>query len=125
LNFEKEPLVECTYNTHGNLDSIKKMELKVILTEKEKDGLPVVEFFAYLPQVPLTEDSYSIGIADINHVKQKLCDIKESNFFIDTLLPAPPPGYHFYLKCDLTQKEGGLHDTHVVEMIKTETHNTQ
>ena len=48
LDFEREPIVECTYNTHGNLDSIRKMDLKVILTDKEKNGTPVVEFFAEL-----------------------------------------------------------------------------
>jgi hypothetical protein len=119
-NFEKEPLVECLYNAQGNLDSIKKMDLKVVLEDKDKEGSPVVQFFAFLPQIPLTKESYSIGIADKNHVTQKICDIKGENFLIDTLLSAPPPGYHFYLKCDLKANEGGFHDTHMVEMIKTE-----
>lgn len=120
LNFEKEPIVECTYNTHGNLDSIIKMDLKVILTDEEQNGSQLVEFFAYLPKIPFTDDSYSIGIADQNHVKQKLCDIKGSNFLIDTVLSAPPNGYHLYLKCDVKSDDGKLLRTHVVEMIKSE-----
>ena len=117
LNFEREPIVECIYNTHGNLDSIKKFDLKVMLTDKEKNGSQLVEFFAYLPRIPLTEDFYSIGIADKNHVKQKLCDIEGSNFLIDTLLNAPPSEYHFYLQCEV-KAAGGFEEKHTVEMIK-------
>jgi len=120
LNFEREPIVECSYNTHGNLDSIEKFDLKVVLREKEKNGLPVVELFAYLPQIPLAKQSYSIGLADKNHVPQKLCDIAGTNFLIDTVLKAPPPGFHFYLKCDV-EAGGGFSKTHMIEMEKVES----
>jgi len=120
LDFERDPIVICSYDNHGNFDSVKKFDLRVMLEDREKNGISLVKFFAYLPQIPLTKESYTIGIADKNHMKQKLCDIEGSNFMIDTLLSMPQPGYHFYLRCDLKANEGGYSETHVVEMIKTE-----
>jgi hypothetical protein len=120
LNFEREPIVECTYNTHGNLDSIEKIDLKPVLTEKVSSRAPVVEFFTYLPQIPLTNVFYSIGVADKNHVKQKLYDIKGANFIIDTLLPPPAAGYHFYLRCDVKNDAGELVHSRMTEMVKSD-----
>lgn len=118
LNFERQPIVECTYNRYGHLDSIVKVDLTVIVDERIKNGNFVYHFFAYLPRIPLADMAYSIGIVDKDSVTQKLCDIKGSNFFIDTLLAAPPAGYHFYLGCNLKANEGKYHEIISVEAIK-------
>lgn len=118
LNFERQPIAECTYDRYGHLDSIIKMEPTVIFDERNKNGIPVYKFFAYLPRIPLTEEAYSIGIIDGNRVTRKLCDIEGSNFLIDTMLAAPPPGYHFYLACDLKANKGKFEQTIMVEAIK-------
>ena len=127
LNFERHPIVECSYDRHGNLDSIKKVELQFIVEAKEKAGISMLQAFAYLPKIPLVKQSYYIGIAeganpvgidDKNRKSRKLWDIETSNFLIDTLLTAPPAGYHYYLGCDLKAVETGFEETLMVEAIK-------
>lgn len=120
LDFERHPIVICSYNEHGNIDSLKKIDLTIMLEEKEKNGVPLFHFFAYLPQIPLAKQSYYIGISDKNKLSRKLCDVKESTFFIDTVLAAPPRGYHFYLGCDLKADDGVFDQTIMVEAIKKE-----
>jgi len=118
LDFERHPLLECLYNRHGHIDSIANIALPISLTEKEKNGIPLVEFFAYLPEIPLVKQTYYIGIADSKKNIRKLCDIQGSNFFIDTMLTNPPSGYHFYLGCHLKAIEGGIDTTLITEAIK-------
>lgn len=115
LDFERRPVLECSFNTHGNLESIDRFEMPMTLEQKEKDGTHLVQFFAYLPEIPLVRHTYSIGVADTNRNKKELGVIKGSNFFIDTLLPAPPPGYHFYLSCHLQSQDGAVDKTVVGE----------
>ena len=100
LNFERNHIVECSYDLHGNLDSIKKLNLQLVVEEKNKGNIPMLQIFAYLPTIPLAELSYSIGMAqgntpevvdDKSKKSRKLYDIQSSHFFIDTLLTGPPP----------------------------------
>jgi len=118
LNFERQPIVECTYNRYGYIDSIIKVDLTVIVDQREKNGEPLYKFFAYLPRIPLTNMVYSIGIVDTNKVERKLWEIGDSNFFIDTMLAAPPPGSHFYLCCNLKANKGKFDETITVEAIR-------
>jgi hypothetical protein len=94
------------------------MDLTLFVEEREKNGTPLFKFFAYLPRIPLADEAYSIGIIDSNKVARKLCDIENRNFFIDTLLAAPPKGFHFYLGCDLKANGGKFDETITVEAIK-------
>jgi len=118
LNFERQPIVECTYNRYGHLDSIVKMDLTLFVEEREKNGTPLFKLFAYLPCIPLADEMYSIGIIDSNKIARKLCDIENRNFFIDTLLAAPPRGFHFYLGCDLKANGEKFDETIMVEAVK-------
>jgi hypothetical protein len=118
LNFERQPIVECTYNQHGYLDSIVKVDLTLHVEEREKNGTPLFKFFAYLPRIPLADLMYSVGVVGKDSVSQKLFDIEGNSFFIDTMLSAPPAGTHFYLDCDLKANDGKYHETIRVGVIK-------
>jgi antitoxin component YwqK of YwqJK toxin-antitoxin module len=118
FDFDGHALVECSYNSHGHIDSITKMALPIVLDEKEKNGNSLIEFFAYLPEIPLVKHTYFIGVSNDRNIKKKLYDVQGSNFFIDTLLDAPLPGDHFYLGCNLKAIEGGIDTTVITEAIK-------
>jgi hypothetical protein len=127
LDFERQPIVECSYDRHGNLDSVKKIDLNFVLEDREKDSVPMIRVFAFLPKIPLAEQSYSIGIAENNkpigiEVKgkkaEKLFNITTPNFYIDTLIAAPPSGYHYYLACDLRANEGHYERSITIEAVK-------
>jgi hypothetical protein len=118
LDFEKQAILECSYNSRGHIEAIKNIALPISLEERKKNGVDMFDFFAYLPRIPLVKHTYYLGVADANKVMHKLCNIQGENFFIDTLLVAPPPGSHFYLGCDLKAVEGGIDTTLVTEAIK-------
>lgn len=119
LDFERRTILASSYDSRGHINLIDSIALPIMLDKKEKNGTPLVEFFAYLPQVPLVKHTYYIGISNNEKEMHKLSNIQGENFMIDTVLTPPPPGFHFYLGCDLKAIEGGI-DTSVVftEAIK-------
>lgn len=119
LDFERHPIVKSFYNKYGHIDSISDMALPIMLEEKERNGVPLIDFFAYLPEIPLVKGNFYIGIADKNKVRRKLSNIQGSDFFIDTMLAVPPTGYHFYLGCDLKAIEGGIDTTVITDAQKS------
>lgn len=104
-------------NERGHIDTIRKFELTVEMGRFENGDNGKLRFFAYLPKIPLADQTYSIGVVEKNRKYKRICDVDGSNFFIDTLISAPPSGSHYYFECDLKTQTGGYNDTIRVDAI--------
>jgi hypothetical protein len=115
VDFGKNTIAVSYYNTHGNLDSIEPLTLIVFEDTIERDDRPMLRLFAYLPKIPLTHQSYSIGLVGDSKKINKVSDVEGNNFFIDTVLSMPPKGYHYYLGCNLKAYENSKNEFYLVE----------
>ena len=77
-----------------------------IVNDKQFNGKRVVNIFAYLPTIPGATQSFSIGLTSKMHVINKLYPVKGNRFIIDTLLPVPPPNWHYFIGCDFNPNNG-------------------
>lgn len=114
VDFGKKTIATCTYNSHGNLDSIESLTLEMFADTLERDGKPMLRLFAYLPKIPLATQSYSIGLIDNSNKMKEIGDIEGNNFFIDTTIDMPPDGFHYYLGCNLKSYENSRPDFFMV-----------
>jgi hypothetical protein len=116
-NFNRLVSVECFYDSLENLDSIGLFKMDLTINEFLYENRPVQSLFAYLPKIPKSNQSFSIGLTNKEHQDKKLYDVEGHDFFIDTLLSIPPLGWYYYLACNLKSNSGLVKKYYIEEII--------
>ena len=107
-DFGKEVIAKAIYKDNGELDSIIMFNPSVSMQSMERNGKPMLRLFALLPHIPDANQSYSIGLEASDNSIRKLADVQGRDFFIDTIMTAPPAGFHYYLGCNLKAKHDSI-----------------
>ena len=105
-DFNKETLVRCNYDSLETLNNVDFFYMKFISTDMIKNEKKVKNLFGFTPLIPRTDQEFAIGITNKSNADQKLFTINSNNFFIDTLLAAPPAGWNYYMSCSVKAKVG-------------------
>jgi antitoxin component YwqK of YwqJK toxin-antitoxin module len=114
IDFGKEVIAKAIYRDNGELDSIIMFNPSVSMQSVERNGKPMLRLFALLPQIPKANQLYSIGLEASSNSVTKLADVQGKDFFIDTIMTAPPAGFHYYLGCNFRAKHDSINKFYMV-----------
>jgi antitoxin component YwqK of YwqJK toxin-antitoxin module len=116
-DFNRAVIAECFYDDSGDMDSIGWFKMNFTITDRLYKNKPVKNLFGYLPDIPNTIQSFSVGLTNKEHAVKKLYSVEGHDFFIDTLLPIPPSGWYYYLGCNLNANKDSIKKFYIEEII--------
>jgi hypothetical protein len=114
-DLNRKVIVNCFYNSLGNLDSIGWFSMNFVVLDKLFDNKPVKNLFAYLPDIPGATQSFSIGTTNKEHQDSAICSVRGHDFIIDTIMPLPSSGRFYYIACKLKTEGDSINKVFIEE----------
>ena len=116
-DLNRRVLVEYYYDSKKGVDTNILFKMQFTLNAVVFENKQVLSLFGYLPILPHTIQKYAIGLTTKDHVVKELSPITGRNFLIDTLLPLPPAGWHYYVSCNLKANNDSLNRFYIDEYM--------
>jgi hypothetical protein len=116
-DLSKKTLVTCEYDSSSNIDTGFRFRMQYALKAVMFENKPRLNLFGYLPRLPHAFQTYSLGLTNDKHADKELTKIEGREFLIDTLLSYPPPGWHYYVSCNLRANKNSINKFYVEEMV--------
>ena len=105
-DFNKRDLVDCTYDSLGNLKDVSFYKMNLSVSKGIVNDSVAVDLFAYLPEPPQTTIEFRVGLTNANQRDKYLFTVDNNRVFIDTILPYPPNGEHYFISASIAGKDG-------------------
>lgn len=105
-DFNKRDLVDCTYDSLGNLKDVSFYKMNLCVSKGVVNDSVAVDLFAYLPEPPQTIIEFRVGLTNENQRDMYLFTVDNNRVFIDTILPYPPNGEHYFISANIAGKDG-------------------
>lgn len=115
-DFNKEDLIECSYDSAGQMKEVTFLSINPRIAEVEIDGRKMLELFFYLPNPSNAEITYNVGLTDENRHDRQLFSVNNSSVIFDTILPRPAAGLHYYVSAHLKNKRGSVNKLFIEEV---------
>lgn len=117
IDFNKNNLVNCVYDSFGNITSVNSYSNNPSFANKIYRGKKMIDFFAYLPQPPGLQIKFSIGITNAKNEDEILFEIKNKNkIFFDSILPVPKDGYYYFILSHLINYDSSINKVMIEEV---------
>jgi len=116
-DFNRRVIIESDYSTPGRIDTGFFFNMQFALKTVVFEDKPVFNLFGYLPAIPRTKSSFSIGLTNDAHQDKELTPITGHDFIIDTLLSLPPHGWHYYISCRLKANKDSIDKVYIEEIV--------
>jgi|SRR6188508_349678 hypothetical protein len=98
VDFNKEDLIECKYNSYGQVDEIPYFTTRPRVSKvRQGESFGMLELFFYLPKPPGVDVKYQVGLTNKNKNDRNLFFVANDRIIFDTLLPYPANGWHYYV----------------------------
>jgi hypothetical protein len=116
FNFERNNLVLCEYDTLNKSRLLKFISEPILTETQNSEGRQQLNLFLYLPAPPGMKTIYKIGLENERHETRDEIAINHNRLFLDTLLPYPATGWHYYVSTQIESKKDSINRIYFQEL---------
>jgi hypothetical protein len=116
-DLNRRNIIACKFDSVGKIDTGMRFTMQFSLNLVTFENKPSLNLFGYLPKIPHSEQSYTIGVTNDKHADRELAIVAGHDFLIDTLLTLPPKGWHYYVACNLKANNGDINKIYIEELV--------
>lgn len=116
LDFNKEDLIGCSYDSLGQITEVNFFLTKPKITQVEVDDRKMVELFFYLPNPPNAQITYDVGVTNGGHEDRRLFSVNKSSIIFDTILPRSEEGQYYYVSAHIKNVSGSVNKLFIEEV---------
>jgi hypothetical protein len=115
-NFERNNLVLCEYDSLNRPRLFKFISEPVLTEAQNSDGRQQLNLFLYLPSPPGMKTIYKIGLENERHETRDEIAINHNRLFLDTLLPYPATGWHYFVFTQIESRKDSINRIYFQEL---------